>query len=137
MAKEMANTALKQKTITIFNKKRVAMRKKLILLLFLLTSIFTSAHELRDLLQQKTNQSELKKSLIMNQKWVVYPDYNDRTGWNELTGQYKDDIIKRGEEALDYEWKVVKATDYIEFERSGSREIMQNPFDSNFKFSIC
>jgi hypothetical protein len=127
----MANTALKQKTITIFNKKRVTMRKKQILLLFLLTSIFTSAHELRDLLQQKTNQSELEKSLIMNQKWVVYPDYNDRTGWNELTGQYKDDIIKRGEEALDYEWKVVKATDYIEFERSGSREIMQNPFDSN------
>ena len=28
-------------------------------------------------------------------------------------------------------WKVVKATDYLEFERSGNREIMERPFDDN------
>ncbi len=100
------------------------MQKVDILFVFLLASLLTSAHEQRDLLQQKANLSDLERSLVMNQKWVAYPDYNNRAGWDELTGSFKDDIIERGEKALDYEWKVVKATDYIEYERSGSREIM-------------
>lgn len=107
------------------------MQKVDILFVFLLASLLTSAHEQRDLLQQKANLSDLERSLVMNQKWVAYPDYNNRAGWDELTGSFKDDIIERGEKALDYEWKVVKATDYIEYERSGSREIMESPFGSN------
>ena len=40
-------------------------------------------------------------------------------------------IIRKGEEYLQYEWKVVKATDYLEFGRSGNRKVMEDPFGDN------
>lgn len=88
-------------------------------------------HEFRDFLQNRYTIDQVRSKLIIDQKWVPYPDYSDRKGWDELTGTLRDQIIRLGEESLDYEWKVVKATDYIEFDRSGSRVIMQEPFGDN------
>ena len=90
-----------------------------------------SAYVERNLLQQMTNPNLLKSALVLNQKWVTYPDYTDRVGWDKLFGAAKSEYIKRGEKQLNYEWKVVKAMDYIEFERSGSRQVMETPFGDN------
>ncbi|MEG1333281.1 MAG: heparinase II/III-family protein [Bacteroides sp.] len=90
-----------------------------------------SAYVERNLLQQMTNPNLLKSALVLNQKWVTYPDYTDRVGWDKLFGATKSEYIKRGEQQLNYEWKVVKAMDYIEFERSGSRQVMETPFGDN------
>ncbi|MBL7967225.1 MAG: heparinase II/III family protein [Prolixibacteraceae bacterium] len=106
--------------------------KKIVLLQLLLVCLFTAqAYEKRDLLQKKADLTSLKSSLILNQKWVSYPDYKDRNGWDQLTSGVKDEIISKGEAALNYEWKVVKATDYLEFDRSGSRRIMEVPMGAN------
>lgn len=90
-----------------------------------------NAHVERNFLQQITDPNLLKSALVLNQKWVTYPDYTDRVGWDKLFGATKSEYIKRGEQQLSYEWKVVKAMDYIEFERSGSRQVMENPFGDN------
>lgn len=102
-------------------------------LICLLTFITTQLHAYteRNLLQQAANVEKVKSALIMDQKWVPYPKYTDRAGWDNFLGDYKPEIISRGEKMLDYEWKVVKATDYIEFEKSGNRRIMEDPFGSN------
>lgn len=107
--------------------------KKINFSAFLLICLFTStyAHEYRNLLQKEADIPALKKVLILNQKWVNYPDYQDRAGWDAMTQGLKQALIQKGEEALTYEWKVIKATDYMEFERSGSRNIMQQPFGAN------
>ena len=89
------------------------------------------AYEKRNLLQKEIDLADLKSSLILNQKWVTYPDYSNRIGWDSLTAGVKTEIIAKGENYLKYEWKVVKATDYLEFERSGSQQIMSTPFGSN------
>ncbi len=107
------------------------MKKFLLLTLLLACFAVAQAYEKRDLLQKKAGIPQLKSSLILNQKWVSYPDYKDRNGWNQLTSGVKEEIISKGEAALNYEWKVVKATDYLEFDRSGSRQIMEIPFTSN------
>lgn len=74
----------------------------------------------------------------MEQKWVPYPDYSDRAGWDKLLGDYKEKYIRKGESYLDYEWKVVKATDYLEFGRSGDRAIMESPFGKTIPHSeVC
>ena len=99
--------------------------------LLLLATTHIYAYVERNLLQQSADVSKLKSVLLMDQQWVPYPDYTDRTGWGQFLGDYKDEYIKRGEKRLDYEWKVVKATDYIEYERSGNRRIMEDPFGSN------
>jgi len=107
------------------------MKKILFLLLFLSAMHNAKAYDQRDLLQKKSNVAALKSNLILNQKWVTYPRYKEREGWDALTAGVKDGIIKKGEAALNYEWRVVKATDYLEFDKSGSRTIMEIPFNAN------
>ena len=65
--------------------------------------------------------------------WFPYPDYDDREGWSRLLGDGAARIVSEGEKYLDYEWKVIPATAYLEYERSGNRKIMENPMESNRK----
>ncbi|HNX89380.1 MAG TPA: heparinase II/III family protein [Paludibacteraceae bacterium] len=85
----------------------------------------------RDLLAKSATVDNLTKILIPDRKWVPYPAYSDRGGWDQLTAENKTVLIKRGEKQLGYEWKVIKATDYLEYERSGDRNVMQNPNSAN------
>jgi hypothetical protein len=107
------------------------MRFSIFLSLLFALSVCSYGHEYRNLLQQEADISRLKSTLLMNRNWVSYPGYNDRNGWDILMGEFKNDFIRKGEESLNYEWKVVKATDYLEFEKSGSRRIMEAPFTDN------
>ncbi|MCD7938368.1 MAG: heparinase II/III-family protein [Tannerellaceae bacterium] len=104
---------------------------KLIIVAFLLCSFSIHAYVERDLLQHTADLEKVKRSLLSRQDWIPYPAYNDRAGWNELLKENKQFLINQGEKYLGYEWKVVKATDYIEFEKSGNRNSMQDPFGSN------
>ncbi|MDD2283901.1 MAG: heparinase II/III-family protein [Paludibacter sp.] len=107
------------------------MKNSAFLLIFLCTSLFVQAAAERNLLAQYTTPEKLAGMLVMNRHWVPYPDYSNRTGWDKLLGDHKNDLIKRGEKQLDYQWQVIKATDYLEYERSGERNIMQNPNSDN------
>lgn len=89
------------------------------------------AYEERDLLQNKANLSRLSDILIKDHKWVSYPEYQDRNGWNDLLGIQKDYCIELGEKYLDYQWKVVKATDYLEFSQNGNRSNMESIYNDN------
>lgn len=73
----------------------------------------------------------LKASLGNDKSWVPYPAYSDRAAWDKLMAPFKDPIIKKGNEALSYQWQVVKATDYLEYERSGNRTMMEKPMNEN------
>jgi hypothetical protein len=102
----------------------------ILLLAFLLQS---HAYEQRNLLEKAATESQVKEYLVLNQAWAKYPAYSDRAGWNQLLGENKELLIKAGERYLGYNWIVVKATDYIEYEKSGSRNIMQDPNNKNTK----
>lgn len=106
--------------------------KKLILSLFaLLYAAFMSAYTERNLLQKQADMNRLKEVLVLDRKWVTYPDYDDRAGWDAFLGAFKEEYIRRGEKMLDYRWQVVRATDYLAFERTGDRKIMEDPFGAN------
>lgn len=94
-------------------------------------SVNANAYGDRNLLQQSTDVDKLKSVLVTGQQWVKYPAYTDREGWDKLFSSTKKEYIRRGEKQLNYQWQVVKATDYMEFERSGSREVMEKPFEDN------
>lgn len=100
-------------------------------LLLCFCSVNANAYGDRNLLQQSTDVDKLKSVLVTGQQWVKYPAYTDRQEWDNLFATTKEEYIRRGEKQLNYQWQVVKATDYMEFERSGSREIMEKPFDNN------
>ena len=98
--------------------------------LILLGAVQLHAYEERNLLQQVADLTKIKESLVMNQEWVPFPDYTDRTGWDQLFGEFKTATIQNGEKYLNHEWQVIKATDYLEYERSGNRQIMEKPHNA-------
>ena len=117
------------------------MKKKqkylIIILLLIAVSINVNAYERKDLIQTKVDITKLSSLLVLNQKWVPYPSYIDRNGWDKLTGKCKKQIIQRGEDVLNYEWKVITATDYLAFDHNGSRKVMEDPFEENNSALSC
>lgn len=90
-----------------------------------------SAYVERDILRNLADEAALRTILIPDQKWVPFPAYVDRAGWDKLLGDWKDEFIARGEDALKYEWKVVTATDYLTHDRGGSQSAASRNIDSN------
>ena len=107
------------------------MRKSILTLFFAIIFLHTTMSAERNLLAGNFNPETISKALIPAQKWVPYPDYNKRDAWEALFGRNRDNIIKRGERQLNYQWQVIRATDYLEYERSGNRNIMQDPNSDN------
>lgn len=97
--------------------------------------IFFSVHAIalvpRNLLQKQGDELFVETVLLSKEQWIPYPSYQDRNGWNQFLGNYKADIIEAGEKFLSYQWQVITATDYLEFSRSGSRIIMEEPYNRN------
>ncbi|WP_346318727.1 heparinase II/III family protein [Chitinophaga sp. YIM B06452] len=102
------------------------MKKTLVLLAFLLP-VFTYAQDHQKLLTRSYSEAQLSGMLVNNQDWVTLPPYSDRAFWDGLPASIRSELIKRGEDQLKFNWGVVKATDYMEFTRTGDRNIMQNP----------
>ncbi len=90
------------------------------------------AYTERNLLKKHATFREMRESLVLDQKWVPYPDYSDRDGWDKLMGDTKDNYIKRGENVLNYEWQIIPATSYLAFERTGDRTEMEKIYNANF-----
>ena len=107
------------------------MRKSVFILFFAIVFLQTGMAAERNLLAGNYNPETISEVLVPDQKWVPYPDYSNREAWETLFGRNRDNIIKRGERQLDYQWHVVRATDYLEYERSGNRNVMQNPNSDN------
>lgn len=80
---------------------------------------------------------DLSSMLVMDQKWVPYPDYSDRAGWDGLLGQYKESVISEGERYLDYQWQISKASDYLEYQRTGDRYKQEDKIRGNGKALSC
>ncbi len=76
----------------------------------------------RNILANEANAIELNRSLITDNSWIRLPDYRNRQFWQSLPSNLKDEYVKKAESYLNYNWPVVKATDYLEFIRSGDRK---------------
>jgi len=75
----------------------------------------------RNILTNKARAVDLSKVMIPDNSWNKLPGYKERQFWQNLPSDIRQEYIKRAEGYLDYNWPVVKATDYLEFIRSGDR----------------
>ncbi len=90
------------------------------------------AYTERNLLQKEgVSKDSLAKVLNYNQNRFGYPGYEDRAGWDKLFGKRKSYYIQSGEEMLNYQWQLITATEYLEYQRTGSRDAMQVPYGEN------
>lgn len=109
------------------------MRKVLLILAVSFLAADAFGYEERNLIQNRVGFEQVSASIVTGQAWVPYPDYTDRSGWDLLTGKHKDAIISGGEQYLGHEWKVVKVTDYLKFNTTGNRALMENPYYANLR----
>ena len=107
------------------------MKNCLLVLLCALCALSSRAYTERNLITSQATRQQLETILVPDQKWVPYPAYTDRAGWDALLGDSKAEFIARGERLLDYAWPRVNATAYLEFERSGNRKIMESVLEDN------
>jgi hypothetical protein len=93
--------------------------------ILLLLSVFTTLNGIssdnRDILQKEASEIEIEKNLVKEFSEIGFPAYNDRDFWDKLPGNLREQYILNAEEKLNYNWPVVKATDYLEIIRSGDR----------------
>ncbi len=75
----------------------------------------------RNILANEAKAIDLAKSLITDDSWNKLPGYKNRPFWESLPANIRQDYISKAEGYLFYNWPVVKATDYLEFIRSGDR----------------
>ncbi len=96
--------------------------KKIFLLLILNCFLLAGfSAEKRDILQNKAKDIGLSGVLVKNFADLGFPTYKTRDFWNNLPIEIKTQYIKEAEEFLNYNWPVVKATEYLEIIRSGDR----------------
>lgn len=105
------------------------MKKIFLFIVGLALCLTSQAREPRHILQKAWES--IDTSTVLTGKWCPYPNYRDRAAWDAFTGERKAELISRGEEYLDYEWRIIKATDYLAFERTGDRGAMQLPNGKN------
>jgi hypothetical protein len=76
----------------------------------------------RNILANESKRVDLAKVLITGNSWNTLPDYKNRQFWQSLPSNIRQEYITRAESYLAYNWPAVKATDYLEFIRSGDRK---------------
>lgn len=87
------------------------------------------AQEKRNFLKNKYSESDIGILLNRDTKWIKYPCYDNRKAWQELPNKVREEYVKRGEKYIGYAWPSILATDYLEFTRSGNRQIMERPYN--------
>jgi hypothetical protein len=75
----------------------------------------------RNILAKEAKSIDLTKALITDNSWNKLPGYRDRQFWESLPVNVRQEYIRKAESYLDYSWPVVRATDYLDFIRSGDR----------------
>jgi hypothetical protein len=75
----------------------------------------------RNILANEAKAIDLARVLITDDSWNKLPGYKDRQFWDAIPDNIRKEYISKAEGYLTYDWPVVKATDYLEFIRSGDR----------------
>jgi hypothetical protein len=75
----------------------------------------------RNILANKAKSIDFAKVLITDNSWNKLPDYKSREFWQKLPENIRQEYVSKAEGYLNYSWPAIRATDYLEFIRSGDR----------------
>lgn len=100
---------------------------KLLLTSLLLAGILTlNGQTKRDVMSSKYSEEYLKKVLTDPSKWFSEPGYPTQDRWNEIPAERRNEIIKRAEKQMAYDWRAISASSFLAFDAIGNRDSMQN-----------
>lgn len=82
--------------------------------------VATNRPERLDLLQKAANTINLDSLCAL--PYTPYRPYSDRAYWDSLPSVVRTQAIHEAEKSIDYVWRTVSLTSYLEFSRSGTRQ---------------
>ncbi len=82
----------------------------------------------RNWLTQIAGDSQFSSWILEDFSWVPFPSYDDRDAWNNIPEAVRSQYIHNAEQYLSYDWPAVEATTFLDFVRTGSRTVMQDPY---------
>ncbi len=72
------------------------------------------------------SRGDINRWVVPDHGWIRYPAYTDRAAWAKVPENIRNEGIRQGERYLGYAWPVIKATDYLEFTRTGNRAVVDS-----------
>jgi hypothetical protein len=99
--------------------------KLLFITILLLNSMVFFGQTQRNIMSSKYSEEYLKKVLTDPAKWYPEPGYPTQDRWNEMPADRRDQIIKRAEKSLNYDWRAISASSFLAFDDIGNRDSMQ------------
>jgi hypothetical protein len=75
----------------------------------------------RNLLSSRYSEAEIQQVLIPVAQWRPFPRLTDRESWQAMRSDVRQQIVTRGERALETEWPLLPATLFLEYARTGNR----------------
>ena len=75
----------------------------------------------RNILANEAEAVNLPSLIADGNAWPHHPGYYDRAFWDNLPDDIRRKYVERAEKYLDFAWPALKATDFLEFIRSGKR----------------
>jgi len=105
-------------------------KPNIFLFFLIILSVFFSSNQShpqtnKSMLSSKFPISVLQQILISQKNWQPFPTWEERTSWQTLPGEVRQEIIFRGEKFLNYQWPSLSATVFLEFARTGDRANFQ------------
>ncbi len=67
------------------------------------------------------DQHKLEEVLVPRQEYHPFPKVEERTIWDELPSELKEEMIGYGEEYLEYDWPSLPAVRFMDYLRDGNR----------------
>ena len=98
--------------------------KKTLLILFLALPILGFSQERRNLLTGRYNREQVARYSDDSSDWIRFPAYSDRAAWEAIPVSRRDATISAGERYLGYDWPAILPTMYLEFSRTGNRNVV-------------
>jgi hypothetical protein len=80
-----------------------------------------AAERPRNLLSSRYPEEEIQRVLIPVAQWHPFPRLTDRESWQAMPPDARQQIVTRGERALETEWPLLPATLFLEYARTGNR----------------
>lgn len=100
--------------------------------LFVAFCLFAGCLQLQaGILQRASQNVDVASSLVLSQGWVPYPAYADRQDWEDFLGEYQPILTARGEETLGYQWQELTDADYLAYDLTGDRGVMEDKLLGN------
>ena len=102
------------------------MRKILLILSLLFIAMSGFSQDNRNLLINNYSRADVAKYSDYNFDWIKYPSYHDRAAWDKISGSKRAATIAEGEKYLGYAWPNILPTMYLEFSRTGNRNVIDS-----------